>query len=172
MKRKILEKAVLAAVFGIFTAGSAIAGANDGAIAKLEAAKNSYLAGVRMEAIATKNAVPENIATGPASAWLTKVDAREVNMAANRYEKKALESVSLDGKTYYVAGTSYAENMRLNPSTRFSKDPVTDNTVDKADATIYADASGRAYYFESQKSFAEFIGLASPETIYGYSEPK
>ena len=172
MKRKVIEKVVLAAALGMFIGGSAVAGTNSDAIAKLEAAKGSYLASVRMEALATKNAVPERISTGPASAWLTRVDASRVNMATNRVEKAGQKSVVLDGKTYYTAGAAFTENMLLNPSTRFTKDPLSNRSIDKADAVIYADASGRAYYFESEKSFDNFVSLATPETVYGYSEPK
>ncbi len=172
MKRRILEKAVMAAVFGVFIGGSAIAGTNQGAIANLEAAKESYLGAVRLEALQAKSAVPEHIATGPASQWLTRVSAAEVNMATNRVEKRAQETVTLGGKTYYTAGAAWSENMRLNPTTRFASDPLTNRAVDKADAVIYADASGRVFYFESEKSYGDFIGLATPETVYGYSEPR
>ena len=172
MKRKVLEKVVLAAALGVFIGGSAVAGTNSDAIAKLEAAKSSYLASVRMEALETKNAVPQRIATGPASAWLTRVSASKVNMATNRFENEEQQSVVLDGKTYYTAGRAFTENLLLNPSTRFTKDPLSNRSIDKAAAVIYADASGRAYYFESEKSFGDFVGLASPETVYGYSEPR
>jgi len=172
MKRKLIEKVVLAAALGVFIGGSAVAGTNSNAIAKLETAKSCYLASVRMEALAARNAVPEHIATGPASAWLTRVDASKVNMATNRVEKDAQTGITLAGKTYFTGGQAFAENMRLNPSTRFSTDPLSNRNVDKADAVIYADASGRAYYFESEKNFDEFIALASPETVYGYSEPR
>jgi len=172
MKRKVLEKVVLAAALGVFIGGSAVAGTNSDAIAKLEAAKSSYQAKVRQEALATKNAVPEHIATGPASAWLTRVSSSKVNMATNRFENEEQQNVVLDGKTYYTAGKAFTENLMLNPSTRFTKDPLSDRAVDKADAVIYADASGRAYYFESEKSFDNFVSLATPETVYGYSEPK
>lgn len=172
MKRKIIEKVVLAAALGVLIGGSAVAGTNSDAIAKLEAAKSSYLASVRMEALETKNAVPQRIATGPASAWLTRVSASKVNMATNRFENEEQQSVVLDGKTYYTAGRAFTENLLLNPSTRFTKDPLSSRSIDKAEAVIYADASGRAYYFESEKSFGDFVSLATPETVYGYSEPK
>lgn len=172
MMKKVIEKVVLTAALGVFIGGSAVAGTDSDAIAKLEAAKGSYLASVRMEALKTKNAVPENIATGPASAWLTRVDASKVNMTANRFENEAQQSVVLDGKTYFVASAAHAENLKLNPSTRFANDPISNKAVDKADAVIYADASGRTYYFESEQSFNSFVALATPETVYGYSEAK
>ncbi|MFQ5736914.1 MAG: hypothetical protein ACE5GY_08645 [Thermodesulfobacteriota bacterium] len=172
MKRRIVETMVMAAALVAFAGGSAFAGTNDGAIAKLEAAKGSYLASVRLEALQAKSAVPAKIATGPASQWLSRVNASDVNMATNRYEKRTHETVTLAGKTYYVGGASYAMNMKNNPSTRFANDPLTNNRVDKADALIYADASGRVFYFESEKTHGDFIGLASPETVYGYSEPR
>ncbi len=169
MKRRLIEKTVMATALAMFLGGTAIAGHN-GAVARLEAAKSCYQAGVRMEALQTRNAPPARVEPGPASSWYTRVDAKDVNMAANRYEKRDHAAVQLEGKTYYVSDAAYAQNMRLNPSTRFAKDPLTEKLVDKAEAVIYADASGRAHYFESEKSFSDFIKLASTETVYGYSE--
>ncbi len=59
--------------------------------------------------------------------------------------------------------------MRLNPSTRFAKDPLTDRAVDKSCAVIYADASGRVYYFESEAAYSAFMALAEGSTVAGYT---
>ena len=49
---------------------------------------------------------------------------------------------------------------------------MTNKTIDKADAVIYIDASGRALYFESGDTYERFVGLAEQETVYGYTPPK
>lgn len=176
MKRNLVKlfAASCLSIFVAAAAGSAVAAetasADKGAIAKLETIKENYLASVRAEAVQTRNAVPARIATGPASSWLKRVQASEVNMATNRYERKALNEAKINGKSYFVSGAGYAENMAKNPSTCSARDPYTNNMVDKSQAAIYADASGKVYYFESENSFKGFIALATPATVYGYSE--
>lgn len=178
MKRDTIVKAVVfsaIAAFAIGTAAPAFAGeqaSNISTIAKLDSAKANYQASIRKEAIMTGNAVPQQIATGPASAWLSKVSSDEVNMVTNRFENRKQEAVLLAGKTYFTTGAVYAKNLAENAAVRSAIDPVTNKKVDKADAVIFADASGKAFYFESEESFKNFIALATPETVYGYSEPK
>ncbi|MBI5453307.1 MAG: hypothetical protein HY956_01625 [Deltaproteobacteria bacterium] len=171
MKRGILT-VIFAAAFTVAALGASNAAENQEAIAKLEAAKGNYLASLRMEALQTGNPVPERMSTGPASAWLKKVAANEVNMAANTFEKKAQRSVSIDGKSYFTNGGASEFNLAENPSARFATDPLTNKRVDKASAATYADASGKVYYFESDATFQGFIALATPQTVYGYSEAK
>ena len=177
MKKQTITKAIVfsaIAAFAISAAPVFAAGqtSNLNAIAKLDAAKSNYQASVRKEAIMTGNAVPQQIATGPASAWLSKVSADEVNMVTNRFESRKQEAVQLAGKTYFTTGAVYAKNLAENASIRFAIDPVSSKKVDKAEAVIFADASGKAFYFESEESFKNFIALATPETVFGYSEPK
>lgn len=164
---------VSACAYGVAQAGTSGADANMAAISKLESIKENHLAGLRSEAIQTKNPLPKTgKVTGPASAWMMKVKPGEVNMVTNRHEKKTQEEIRLDGKVYYGSGQGMAWNMTQNPSIRFSKDPVTNKTIDKAEAVIFADASGRVHYFESENSFQSFVSLATPQTVYGYSEPR
>ncbi len=59
-----------------------------------------------------------------------------------------------------------------NRSTRFARDPYTKKLVDKAEATIFNDSSGRAWYFESGNPQASFTDLVSQDTVYGYDEAK
>ncbi|MBI5643271.1 MAG: hypothetical protein HY954_07325 [Deltaproteobacteria bacterium] len=178
MKKETLKRAVIAAAFTAFMAGT-IPGAlhatengaskND-AISKLESCKSSYMAKLRQEALQTKNPLPESMSNGPASAWLQKVSPNEVNMVTNTFEKKEQKEISLDGKKYYANGEGYAFNLSQNPSTRFGVDPLTNKKVDKASAAIYADASGRVFYFESEDSFNGFLALAYPQSVEGSSK--
>lgn len=180
MKRNVLKRIVLAsslAFFGVAAVnGAALAKdsneTNKQAISKLQTLKENYIAGVRQEAVSSKSPVPTKVASGPATMWLSKVNPKEVNMATNRHEKKAQKEIKLDGKTYYMTGDSYAFNMEQNRSTRFAKDPLTNKKIDKAEAVTFADASGRVHYFESEDTFRQFTALATPETVYGYSEAK
>ncbi len=59
-----------------------------------------------------------------------------------------------------------------NRSTRFARAPYTKILVDKAEATIFTDSSGRAWYFESGNTQSNFIDLVSQDTVYGYEEAK
>ena len=141
------------------------------AVLVLEQARQNHIAKERWEALRTKNAVARNISSSP-SQWLTRVNASEVNMVTNRHEKKTQQELRLDNKVYYAADEACAKNMAMNPSTRFAKDPLTNNTVDKAGAVVYADASGAVYYFETNSTFAGLMALAEKDTVYGYTSPK
>lgn len=172
MKRKLIEKVFIAATFAVFAAGAFIpvtAGAATGCsavdrcvISRLKTVEQNYRAHLRAEALqANKSAVIGE--SGPASSWLTRVAPEEVNMVSNRRESRKQTAVSLNGKSYYSPDSIHSFNMSNNPSTRFAKDPLTGKSVDKSEAVIYADASGRAYYFESEDTYKGFIGLANTE---------
>jgi YHS domain-containing protein len=136
--------------------------AASGAVPRLASVRESYLASLRRAAIMAKRQVAADIrAVSPASRWLTRVMADEVNMATNRRAGKGLPALSLGGKTYFWSGEGCALNLIANPSVRFARDPLTEERVDKAEAVIYADASGRAHYFKSEETYRGFIGLAS-----------
>lgn len=175
MKRLILSVGiVLIGFLGYSSAKETINTAADNrAFLLLESVKQNYLASVRLEALKTKNSVPgkDQINT-PANLWMKRVKASEVNMVTNRYNREPQSKVIMEGKIYYASGESYVGTIRQNPSLRFAKDPVTNKTIDKAEAVIYVDASGRALYFESGDTYERFVSLAGQETVYGYTPPK
>lgn len=149
------------------------AGEGDRAGLILETVKQNYLASLRMEALKTGNMVPERSQlNGPASLWMKRVKASEVNMTTNRHTKEAQVKVILDNKTYYTQNDAYAETLRKNHSLCFTRDPITNEIIDKAEAATFVDASGRVFYFESDNTFNNFIALAEQDTAYGYSEPR
>jgi len=160
---------LIATMVGYSSANSGEHGDRGLTISKLETIKENHMATKRQEAIKA-DIDTHSIATGHASTWLTKVSANEVNMVTNRYEGVAQAEIAVDGKTYYGSCEGCAENMTSNESTRFARDPYTNKLVDKAEATIFTDSSGRAWYFESNNTQASFIELASQDTVYGYSE--
>lgn len=139
----------------------------------LESVKQNYLASIRLEALKTKNNVPDRSEiNSPASFWLKRARATEINMVTNRMTKELQGKVVMNEKVYYTPGESFALTLQQNPSLRFAKDPLTNKSVDKANAVIYADASGRALYFESDDTYKKFISLAEEESVFGYSKPK
>jgi YHS domain-containing protein len=174
MKRnfgKLLIAVAMTASAVIFASG-ANAGENKEAVAKLQSVKESYAASLRLEALQAKNS-PESVrVSGPAAEWLKRVSAEEVNMATNRLAGSKQASVSIDGRDYFAAGDGYAATLQKNAAARVAVDPYTNKKIDKASALTYADASGRVFYFESEGSYREFIGMATPETVYGYSAPR
>ncbi len=175
MKSTIMIIAVFASI-AAFSANAAaetgpVDAANRKALATLQAVKENYAASLRMEAIRSKNPVNGVRVTGPASLWLKKVNPDQVNMVTNRFYGSRQEAISIGGRDYYISG-AYAFTLRQNPSIRFALDPLTERKVDKSAAMTYADASGRVFYFESEDTFRNFIGLASPGTIYGYYASK
>lgn len=150
---------------------SSIAIDND-TILLIETIKQNYLASLRLEALKTKNSMPDlNQTNNTPSLWLKRVKANEVNMVTNRYTKETLSETILSGKVYYASGEMVAWTLQQNPSLRFTKDPLTHKIVDKSDAVIYVDASGRALYFESDETYKNFIALADQEAVYGYTKP-
>ncbi|MBI5407654.1 MAG: hypothetical protein HZA18_08180 [Nitrospirae bacterium] len=175
MKRLILSAGIVLIGFLGYSSATEInntAGDNH-AFLLLESVKQNYLASLRLEALKTGNTVPgRDQINSPANFWMKRVKAGEVNMVTNHYTKDPQTQVIMGGKIYYTSGESYTWTMQQNPSIRFAKDPVTNKTIDKAEAVIYIDASGRALYFESGDTYERFVGLAEQETVYGYTPPK
>lgn len=168
---KLLAAAVMTASV-LASASSADAGGNGEALAKLQSVKECYAASLRLEALEAKNS-PEGVrVTGPASQWLRKVSLDEVNMATNRHAGSIQARVTIDGRAYFATGDGYAAALANNAASRSAVDPYSGNRIDKASAAAYADASGRVMYFESEASYNDFVGMASPETVYGYSAPR
>lgn len=143
----------------------------DNRVVLLESVRQNYLASLRLEALKTGNIAPDNMMSGSAGNWLKRVNASEVNMVTNRRLKDGQDTVLIKGKAYHTSGESYVWTMQQNPSIRFAKDPFTGKTIDKADAVIFANASGKVLYFESEESYKGFIGLAVQETVFGYTKP-
>ncbi|MBI5468471.1 MAG: hypothetical protein HY891_04985 [Deltaproteobacteria bacterium] len=132
---------------------------------KLSAIKASHLAGLRSEVLKNGNSFPKNLQAGPAASWLRRADPDEVNMVTNRFEKKRQDAIKIDGKTYYGTGKGYASALLKNRSLTRAADPYTGKKIDKAEARIFVDASGRAHYFESAETYSAFISLAGSKEV-------
>lgn len=168
MKKNVISTSTFrAAASALFLAGlflSAQAGASDHgpereAVLKLNSVREIYLASQRFEALRTKTPMPVSLKASSPDDWLVKVRPEQVNMAINHFEGKKQHEIKIDGKTYYGSGKSYAYNISTNNSVRCSRDPFTGKSVDKSQALIYADASGRAFYFESEDTYRGFLNL-------------
>ncbi len=169
---RIIHKSILTSVAASLslTVYSYAAGpaAVSSTISLLESVRQSYYANERLESLKNNNSI-NAIKEVPAEMWLKKVNSDEVNMVTNRYAGKQQSAIVIDGRTYYATGEGYAINLSGNQTVRFSRDPVTNEIIDKAGAVTYADASGRILYFESETTFESFIEMANSEDLYGYS---
>lgn len=177
MREKYFGNAIKASIFAMFVASACVSGQaesyagemDNAAILRLNAVKQAYLATQRGTAVKVKAGIQVKDSASKAS-LLVRVQPDEVNMAINHYEGAKQNKVVIDGKDYYAGARGYVTHISANPSTRFSKDPFTGKPVDKAEAVIYADASSRAHYFESENTYKAFIGLAKNDVPRGYTD--
>ncbi len=171
MKKNLYGKTVILSVFTAFaiTLAPSVSGAasQDQAQAqvKLNTIKATHLASLRSEGLKNGNSFPKNLQAGPAASWLKRVNSDEVNMVTNRLEKKRQDAIKIDSKTYYGAGDGYASALLKNHSLTRATDPYNGKKIDKAEAHIFVDASGRAYYFESAESYSAFLSLAGSKEV-------
>lgn len=164
MKRMFFMGIITAAALAASSVVPGYAGAgtasNGGAAVLLESVRQNYMASQRLNALKAKNTRPEAAKAEAPSSWLTRVNTNEVNMASNRFEKKAQKAVNIGGRTYYASNDMAAASISRNQSARFAVDPISGKKIDKAEAVIFADASGRVIYFESEATGNNFISLA------------
>lgn len=162
MKKNLYGKTIVLSLFAALAIAFApsVSDAASQSQAKLNTIKASHLASLRSEVLKSSNRFPKNIQPGPATSWMRRVNHDEVNMVTNRLEKNKQDAIKIDGKTYYGSGEGYALTLQKNHSLTHAVDPYTGKKIDKAEAHIFADAAGNAYYFESAESYSAFISLA------------
>ncbi len=132
----------------------------------LKSIHQNYLASLRSESVKANGFSSEvRISEGSPSEWLTRVDADDVNIVTNRLATGGQMKVSIEGSDYYVVNKYYASTLKNNLVLRSATDPYTNKRVNKSEAVIYADASGRVFYFESSDSFDGFLALADDEGL-------
>ena len=174
MKGKLFGGVLVAALVAAGAAGPVYAASPTQdqrvAMVNLEAAKGSFLASQRLQALKDNRIDLASIkADTPASNWFTRVKSSEVNMVTNRFEGKRQAEINANGKTFYGTGDGAAAAIANNPSICNAKDPLTGETVNKSEAVIFANASGKVYYFKSEHTFKGLLSLATPDTVYGYT---
>ena len=83
-------------------------------------------------------------------------DRRYVCMMQDSLQVKPGTPIEIDGKTYFGCCSMCAGKMKGEPKKyTMAKDPITGTLVDKSTAFIFGH-EGQAYYFESEKSRAQF----------------
>ena len=87
---------------------------------------------------------------------LKRVEAKHVCMVNNTAFDKDQIPVEVGGKTYFGCCEMCKGRLAQDAGSRAAVDPVSGKTVDKATAVIGATPDGKVYYFESEKTFAEF----------------
>jgi YHS domain-containing protein len=88
---------------------------------------------------------------------LQKVEAKKVCMVNDAVFGKDQIPVEVQGRTYYGCCEMCKGRLANDETARTAVDPVTGKKVDKAVAVIGAKADGSVLYFESEKTFAEFL---------------
>ena len=91
--------------------------------------------------------------TGPA---LKLVDSNHVCMITDQEFAREQIPVEVEGKTYYGCCEMCKAKLNNNPESRVATDPVSGNSVDKAEAVIGAAPDGKVYYFESEENLTQF----------------
>lgn len=105
--------------------------------------------------LSTASAVP--VAT--AQAALTRVsDPSLICMVTNQYMGSPQIPIVVEGRSYYGCCEMCKGRLESDPSSRVALDPVSQRPVDKSTAVIGKTSSGRALYFESDRTFAAYTG--------------
>jgi YHS domain-containing protein len=88
---------------------------------------------------------------------LQKVEAKKVCMVNDQLFGKDQIPVEVEGRTYYGCCAMCKERLAKDEAARTSVDPLSGKKVDKAAAVIGARPDGSVLYFESEKTFAEYL---------------
>lgn len=90
-------------------------------------------------------------------------DHASVCMVTDRYMGVPQIPVQSNGKTYYGCCQGCVGTIKGDAKVRQAADPVTGVSVDKAQAVIAKDDTGKVYYFESEKTYQMFLEKAGNE---------
>jgi YHS domain-containing protein len=94
---------------------------------------------------------------------LQKVEAKKVCMVNDQLFGKDQIPVEVQGRTYYGCCEMCKERLAKDAAARTAVDPLSGKQVDKATAVIGARPDGSVLYFESDKSFAEYLAKNPPQ---------
>lgn len=84
-------------------------------------------------------------------------DHGSVCMVTDHYMGVPQIPVQSNGKTYYGCCHGCVGTIKGDAKVRQAADPVTGVSVDKAQAVIAKDDTGKVYYFESEKTYQMFV---------------
>jgi YHS domain-containing protein len=109
---------------------------------------------------AEKPAAPEAPAALQAlPAGMSRVtDTSQVCMVNDQFMGRAQIPVVVDGRTYYGCCAMCKEKLENQVVARIARDPVTGAEVDKSQAVIIHDASGKVLYFASEDTLRRYRG--------------
>lgn len=101
---------------------------------------------------------------GDLAAFIDPVNADEVCMVQKYYMGPAKQTpVVMEGKTYYVCCQGCHDTLKKSPlKERFSVDPVSGKTVDKAEAVLGKAKNGQIHFFENEANRAAFQPTPTP----------
>ena len=88
---------------------------------------------------------------------LRRAETKKVCMVNDQLFERDQIPVAVDGKTYYGCCAMCKERLSKDAEARTGVDPLTQKKVDKATAVIAAREDGSVLYFESEKTFAEYL---------------
>jgi len=89
-------------------------------------------------------------------AW-KKVESSKVCMVTDMNFERAQIPVKVKGATYYGCCENCKSRLAEDATVRTAVDPVSGKTVDKAKASIAANAEGNVVYFENDTNLKTFI---------------
>ncbi len=95
-------------------------------------------------------------------AWLKTVETQYVCMVNNQSYDSPQIAVEVEGKTYYGCCSMCKDRLEKDPAIRAAIDPVSGNSVNKAEAIIGADVKGKTYYFENMENFSAYANGPMP----------
>jgi YHS domain-containing protein len=98
-----------------------------------------------------------SFATSTHAEQLTKVESKRVCMVNDTVFPRDQIPVEVDGRTYFGCCEMCKGRLASDTAVRSSVDPVSGKAVDKATAVIGASADGKVHYFESDRTFNEYL---------------
>lgn len=102
--------------------------------------------------------------------WLKPVEAQFVCMVNNQSYDTPQIAVEVEGKTYYGCCPMCKDRLANDPAARSAVDPVSGNTVNKAEAVIGAGPDRAVYYFENEENFQKYASGPMPETKHDHMD--
>lgn len=84
------------------------------------------------------------------------VESKYICMVNDSVFDKEQIAVQVDDKTYYGCCSMCEERLKKDEKIRKAIDPVSGNSVDKAEAVIAVDPSHKVYYFESKQTMQKY----------------
>ena len=91
------------------------------------------------------------------AAAIQRVEAKRVCMVNDQVFDRDMIPVEFENKTYYGCCNMCKARLTQDAEARTARDPITGNPVDKAVAVFGALPDHTVLYFESEKTFAEYV---------------